>query len=178
MNPGGAPLVVTVRRLVSADLVLYKALRDAALAAHPQAFSSDAAEARAQSPAGYLPRLGLQRPEGGHFTLCAWDGAELVGAIGCERDLRLKVRHIGHIAGMMVRADRQAQGIGCALLVRCIAEARAARGLEMLTLNVTAGNLPAILLYESAGFVRYGSLPRAIKVDGEAFAKDQMVLTL
>ena len=178
MNPGGAPTVVVVRRLAPGDLVHYKALRDAALAAHPHAFSSDAGEARAQNSDSYLPRLGVQRPADGHFTLGAWEGSDLVGAIGCERDLRSKVRHIGHIAGMMVRADRQARGIGRALLERCIAEARATQGLEMLTLNVTAGNLPAIRLYEGAGFVRYGSLPRAIKVDGEAFAKDQMVLTM
>ena len=167
---------VTIRRLVPADLAAYKALRDEVLAAHPESFTSDAAPER--SPDSYLSRLGLQRPEGGEFTLGAWQLGQLVGAVSCERDARTKVRHIGHVIGMMVRADTQGLGIGRALLDACIAKARAAHGLVMLTLTVTAGNASAVHLYERAGFVRYGSLPRAILVDGAYHAKDQMTLSL
>jgi len=167
---------VTIRRLGPADLVDYKQLRDAMLAAHPESFSSDAAPER--PPESYLPRLGLQRPEGGEFTLGAWQGERLVGAVSCERDARTKVRHIGHIRGMMVRTDVQHAGIGRALLGACIAQARGADGVVMLTLTVTAGNASAVRLYERAGFMRYGRLPRAIRVDGVYHAKDQMVLDL
>jgi len=167
---------VTIRRLGAADLVDYKQLRDAMLATHPESFSSDAAPERA--PESYLPRLGLQRPEGGEFTLGAWQGNRLVGAVSCERDPRAKVRHIGHIIGMMVRTDVQQAGIGRALLEACIAQARSADGVVMLTLTVTAGNASAVRLYERAGFVRYGRLPRAIRVEGVYHAKDQMVLDL
>ena len=167
---------VTIRRLVPADLAAYKALRDEVLAAHPESFSSDPAPERA--PESYLARFGVQRPEGGEFTLGAWHVGTLVGAVSCERDPRTKVRHIGHVIGMMVRAETQGRGVGRALLDACIAEARVANGLVMLTLTVTAGNAPAIHLYERAGFVRYGSLPRAIRVDGVYHAKDQMTLSL
>jgi ribosomal protein S18 acetylase RimI-like enzyme len=169
---------IAIRRLMPDDLPAYKDLRDAMLAAHPSAFSSDAAEAQRRSPETYRARLGLERPEGGEFTLGAWDGAQLVGAIGCERDARIKVRHIGHIVGMMVRDAWQGRGAGRGLLAECLALARRAEGLELMTLTVTAGNLPAIGLYERFGFVRYGSLPRAICVDGQYFAKDQMMLAL
>jgi len=167
---------VTIRRLVPADLPAYKALRDDVLAAHPESFTSDAAPER--PPDSYLARLGLQRPEGGEFTLGAWKVGELVGAVSCERDPRSKVRHIGHIIGMMVRNESQGSGLGRALLDACIDQARAAEGLVMLTLTVTAGNAPAVRLYERAGFVRCGRLPRAILVNGEYHAKDQMVLAL
>ena len=128
-------------------------------------------------------RLGIDVPQGGVFTLGSWraiDGAdsELLGAVSCERDRRIKVRHIGHIVGMMVRRDARGLGIGRRLIAACIAEARRADGLEMLTLSVTASNASAVRLYELAGFVRYGSLPHAIKVDGRYHAKDQMVLSL
>jgi len=167
---------VVIRRLEPDDLPAYKALRDETLARYPQAFTSDPAPER--SAQSYRSRLGLERPEGGEFTLGAWVGADLVGAITCERDQRTKVRHIGHLIGMMVRADTQRGGVGRALLDACIAEARAADGLTMLTLTVTAGNAPATHLYESAGFIRCGSLPRAIRVDGVYHAKEQMALAL
>ena len=166
----------TIRRLVPADLPAYKALRDEMLAAHPESFSSDPAPERA--PDSYLARLGLQRPDGGEFTLGAWQLGQLVGAVSCERDPRTKLRHIGHVIGMMVRRETQGAGIGRALLAACVAEARAADGLVMLTLTVTAGNAAAVHLYERAGFVRYGRLPRAILVDGVYHAKDQMTLDL
>jgi len=167
---------VTIRHLVPADLAAYKALRDHMLAAHPESFTSDPAPERA--PESYLSRLGLQRPEGGEFTLGTWQLGHLVGAVSCERDARAKVRHIGHIIGMMVRPEIRGQGIGRALLEACIAQARAADGLMMLTLTVTAGNAAAVHLYERAGFVRYGCLQRAILVDGVYHAKDQMSLSL
>ena len=146
------------------------------LDAFPESFTSDAAPER--SPDSYLSRLGLQRPEGGEFTLGAWHLGELVGAVSCERDARSKVNHIGHVIGMMVRGSSQGLGLGRSLLNACLAEARAAQGLTMLTLTVTAGNAPAVHLYERAGFVRYGRLPNAIRVDGVHHAKDQMYLAL
>ena len=145
---------------------------------HPSAFTSDASESRTKTAASYRNRLGLDRPEGGEFTLGAWLDGRLVGAISCERDTRLKVHHVGHLIGMMVRDECQGRGVGRALLVECIALARSAEGLNLLTLTVTAGNGPAVALYEHLGFVRYGSLPRAIFVAGQYHAKDHMALDL
>jgi ribosomal protein S18 acetylase RimI-like enzyme len=167
---------VAIRRLLPADLPAYKDLRDMVLAAHPEAFTSDAAPERSHE--SYLSRLGLDRPEHGNFTLGAWSADRLVGAVSCERDPRQKVRHIGHVIGMMVRTDTQGAGIGRLLVGACIAEARAARGLVMLTLTVTASNAGAVHLYASAGFTHFGRLERAICVDGVYHAKDHMALAL
>jgi ribosomal protein S18 acetylase RimI-like enzyme len=169
---------VDIRALVAADLPAYKALRDSMLAAHAEAFTSDAAAERQRSAQSFLPRLGLDQPGGGSFMLGAWQGSELVGALGCERDMRVKVCHIGHLVGMMVRTDLQGAGIGWHLLEAGIATARRAQGMEMLTLTVTTSNLAAVHLYERAGFMRFGTLPRAIQVDGRYHAKDHMLLTL
>ena len=169
---------VVVRRLGRADLDAYKALRDTMLQAHPDAFTSDAVTERAKAPIAYLDRLGLDRPEGGHFTLGAFHGDELVGAISCERDGRVKVRHIGHIIGMMVRDQARGNGVGRVLLERSVALAREADGLELLTLSVTAGNTAAERLYESAGFQLYGTLKRAIKLGNTTLDKNLMSLPL
>jgi ribosomal protein S18 acetylase RimI-like enzyme len=167
---------VAIRRLVPADLPAYKDLRDAVLTAHPEAFTSDAAPERSHE--SYLSRLGLDSADGGEFTLGAWDGNRLVGAVSCERDARAKVHHIGHVIGMMVRSEHQGLGIGRVLIDACIAEARVAPGLVMLTLTVTAGNASAVHVYKRAGFTRCGRLERAICVDGVYHAKDQMTLSL
>ena len=175
------PEPLTIRRLAPPDLGDYKALRDTMLAAHPQAFTSDAATERARPADSYRARIGADPTDAAHagqFTLGAWRGTRLVGAVSCERDLRVKVQHIAHLIGMMVQADARHAGIGAALLEACIGSARDAGGIELLTLSVTAGNSAALRLYERAGFSRYASLPRALRVDGVYHAKEQWVLVL
>ncbi len=172
---------VVVRLLISADLPAYKALRDATLEAHPDAFTSDAATERRKEPADYLQRLGIGRGDGGHFVIGAFDGTArdgLVGAIGCERDERVKVRHVGHLIGMMVRADRRGCGVGALLLDAAIAETRRANGIGLLTLSVTEGNVAAIGLYASRGFVVHGRLDDAIRVGPRRLAKLSMSMSL
>jgi ribosomal protein S18 acetylase RimI-like enzyme len=166
-----------VRRLAAEELTAYKALRDATLAAHPEAFTSDAETERAKTPQQYLQRLGLDRADGGHFTLGAFEGGLLVGAVSCERDARLKVRHLGHVSAMMVRDDLHGRGIGRALIETCIRAARDA-GIERLTINVTTTNLRALLLYERVGFRRYGTLEHALKLGSRYHDKDHLVLVL
>ena len=165
-----------IRALGDADLEAYKALRDQALAHYEEAFTSDAVTEAQRTAQSYRARLGSS-PQG-NFTLGAWRGDRLVGAISCDRDPRSKVRHIGHIVGTMVRSDQQGQGIGRALIDALIARASADDELHQLTLSVTASNRAAVRLYESAGFTRYGTLPRATRVAGRFFNKDLMLLNL
>ena len=169
---------LTIRRMTTRDLRAYKALRDTMLEAHPEAFTSDALTERHRRADDYVPRLGLERPEGGQFMLGAWRDDTLVGAVGLERDERLKVRHIGHVVSMMVRESARGQGIGRALLDALIDAAREPAGLELLTLTVTEVNANAVRLYERCGFSRFGTLHKAIKVDGQYHDKVHMVLYL
>ncbi len=167
-----------VRALAEADLEAYKALRDHALAHHEEAFTSDAATEAERTAQSYRARLGRDASGRSGYTLGAWRGDRLVGAITCERDPRSKVRHIGHIVGTMVLGDQQGQGVGRALLDALIARGSADDELHQLTLSVTASNRAAVRLYESAGFTRYGTLPRAIRVAGRFLDKDLMLLNL
>ncbi len=167
-----------LRALQPDDLPAYKALRDETLALHPEAFTSDAESERPKAASSYLDRLGLQPAHEGRFTLGAWQGYRLVGAITCECDARRKVRHIGHVVGMMVRAEARGQGVGHALVSACIERARANSGFELLTLSVTSTNAAAVALYTRTGFVRYGCLPHAVKLGNSYHDKDLMVLDL
>ncbi|MDH4062438.1 MAG: GNAT family N-acetyltransferase [Aquincola sp.] len=167
---------LTIRDLVDADLPAYKALRDHALAHHEEAFTSDAATEARRTAGSYAGRLGREGDDS--FTLGAFRGDRLVGAITCERDPRIKVRHIGHVVGTMVHADEHRRGVGAALLDALIARASADDALQQLTLTVTAGNGAAERLYARAGFVRYGTLSRAIRVGNRFHDKHHMLLTL
>jgi len=171
---------LTVRELAEADLGAYKALRDHALAHHEEAFTSDAPTEARRTAQSYAARIG-RSANGGNgesFTLGAFRGDRLVGAISCERDPRTKVRHIGHVIGTMVHADEQGRGVGRALLDGLIARAAADAELHQLTLTVTAGNAVAERLYARAGFVPFGTQPRAIRVGGRFLDKHHLLLNL
>ena len=167
---------LSIRPLTEADLPAYKTLRDHALAHHEEAFTSDAATEALRIAQSYASRLGSDGHGG--FTLGALRGDRLVGAITCERDPRSKVRHVGHIVGTMVHLDEHRRGVGAALLDALIARAASDDELQQLTLTVTAGNDAAERLYERAGFVRFGTHPRAIQVGSRFFDKHHMLLSL
>ena len=178
-GPGGAQPArggLAIRLLGVPDLAAYKSLRDLMLRAHPAAFTSDAETELQRPPQSYLSRVAGTAEEAWPFTLAAWHGEWLCGAITCERDERVKVRHIGHVVGMMVHPDARGRGIGGALLAACIALARQRHGIEKLTLSVTSSNDEAIRLYRRAGFERYGQLARAIRLGASYHHKDLMVL--
>ena len=167
---------LAVRELHTSDLDAYKALRDHALAHNDEAFTSDAATEAQRTARSYAARLGNDDTRA--FTLGAFRGDRLVGAVTCDHDARIKVQHIGHVTGMMVHADEQGRGVGRALIDALIERASADAELHQLTLNVTAGNAAAERLYERSGFTRYGTLARAIRVGDRYFDKHHMVLNL
>lgn len=170
---------ITVRPLLEPDLIGYKALRDAMLAGHPEAFTSDADTESRRDLASYRSRLAGGCNGGTLFTLLALDGARIVGALTCEREPRRKVQHLAHLVGMMVADTHRGRGIGRTLLAEALDRLRATAGVAQVTLSVTAGNRAAIGLYESAGFVRYGRLPDAVRLpDGRRLDKDLMLLRL
>lgn len=177
-----------IRRLAPADLGAYKALRDEALRLHPDAFSADSETEAARTPESYLGRLGLTDPLGGTALIGAFvsgpqGGERLVGSVGLERETRSKLRHIAALINLVVLPQQQGLGLGRKLVEACIAEARRAQGLEMLTLSASAHSEQALRLYESAGFRRYGLLPRALRLPRPAGGvqyvdKVQMLLML
>jgi putative acetyltransferase len=82
-----------------------------------------------------------------------WVGDEIAG---CGALKRLDARR-GEIKSMRVADQFLGQGVGRALLEHLLSEARA-RGMESLWLETGSSEafLPALRLYESAGFSRCG----------------------
>jgi RimJ/RimL family protein N-acetyltransferase len=172
-------LQLELRPLVEADLGAFVALRNAALQRYPDAFTSDYASERDKPAQAFVSRLG--NPSSGHFVLGAFDAqGQLLGTIAMERDrdLRPQKRHIAHITAVMVSEAAQRAGVAAQLVKRCVDIALSNPSLDQLILTVTASNLHVVRLYERAGFVPYGLLPRAIKVGSEYFDKLHMRLDL
>ena len=164
-----------LRLLMLADLDAYKTLRDGMLADHPGAFTSDAQTERQRDTDSYRNRLSGASGGSNLFTLVAWSGTRMVGAVSCEHDMRVKVRHIAHVVGMMVADDLQGCGIGQRLLVQALRLLQGEPSLDLVTLSVSANNASAVHLYERCGFTRYGRLLGALKMpDGELLDKDLM----
>jgi GNAT superfamily N-acetyltransferase len=162
-----------IRRLGPSDASAYRTLRLRALWEFPQAFTSSYEEAEKMPLADSEKRMSSQN---GKFW-GAFDGNELCGMVGLECEPRAKNRHKGRVVGMYVAQEQMGRGIGGALMRALIDDARMA-GLELLVLTVTEGEGSAGRLYRRSGFRSFGIEPRAIKVDGRAYAKNHMYLEL
>jgi RimJ/RimL family protein N-acetyltransferase len=82
-----------------------------------------------------------------------------------------------HDSRSRVAPKQVGHGVGRGLVDALLAHAREL-GLELVVLTVTEGNSRAAQLYERCGFRSFGVEPRAIKVDGRAYAKNHMYLDL
>lgn len=100
---------------------------------------------------------------------------EIIGIASVSR----KKRRMSHRAsiGISVRRCAWHGGVGTALMEALIAFARK-NGIEQLELEVRSDNDRAIRLYERFGFTKAGTIPAFLKVNGENFACDHMVLSL
>ena len=91
-----------------------------------------------------------QLPDESHCFLVAMEGEKLMGYVGM-----MHVLDEGYISNVAVVPEVRREGIGDSLISALLQRAEDL-GLSFVTLEVRAGNLPAIALYEKHGFVRVG----------------------
>lgn len=179
MPTQSADLSAELRVLTVQDLPAFVGLRNASLLCYPDAFTSDYATEKDKSPQAFASRLG--DAVSGHFVLGAFDElGQLLGTLSMERDeaTRRQKHHIAHVKAVMVAEATQRLGIARKLVRHGIELTQANSSLDQLVLTVTASNQHVVRLYEDAGFVSYGLLPRAICVEGQFFDKLYMRLDL
>ena len=162
-----------IRRLKPSDASGYRTMRLRAFREHPEAFTSSVEEAERVPLAASEMRLAVEH----HRFWGAFEQHRLCGMVGLERETRIKNQHKGTVVGMYVPPELTGRGIGLALIQALVEDARE-WGLELLVLTVTESSRGAATLYERAGFRSFGVEPRAIKVDGKAYAKNHMYLEL
>ncbi|AIQ44336.1 GNAT family N-acetyltransferase [Paenibacillus sp. FSL R7-0297] len=165
-----------LRMLTSVDAEVYRELRLQSLRLHPEAYLSSYESEKKLSIVTTRIRL---EPSENNFTLGAFDGEEkLVGIVTFFRESRPKIDHKANIYSVYVDSDVRKQGVGRRLMVELIARARQLPGLEILNLTVTSNNVAAKRLYESLGFICYGTEPKAMKLGDEYLDEDLMILML
>ncbi|MFL6964912.1 GNAT family N-acetyltransferase [Pseudomonas alvandae] len=165
---------MSIRRLKAGDAEGYRELMLQAYEFHPQAFTSSASE-RAALPINWWESRLTSRLE---VILGAFVADELVGIVGLALEPRLKARHKATLFGMYVVEPHRHTGLGERLMQAALDEARRHAFLRLVQLTVTAGNEPAIKLYQRCGFVLYGLEPMAIRVADEYLDKVHMWLEL
>ena len=173
-----AAAAITIALLTPSDVDEYRRVRLRALAEHPAAFRSDAAEEAAKPQQWWAARLAPRAESHGAF-FGAWATArQLVGTAGLLLETRRKVCHTATVVGMYVAPEHAGRGIGARLLDACVDAARADPALEVLYLTVTSTNAGAIRLYVRAGFVAYGLEPGSMRLGDRTFDKLMMALRL
>lgn len=98
----------------------------------------------------------------------------LAGVAGIAFDTREKARHKSTLFGMYVPDRFRKQGIGRQLMDEALRYARAHPDTSLTQLTVTAGNTPALKLYEASGFAPFGTEPFAVRVGAGYVSKVHM----
>ena len=105
-----------------------------------------------------------------------FDGPDLGGIAGFFIEGGIKTRHRGHLVGVYTCPRLRGTGASRLLLAEVIAAAR--QHVQILYLQVTQANLPAVRLYERMGFEIYGKDPGGLMVDGVMHEDYLMMLRL
>lgn len=90
---------------------------------------------------------------------------KIAGSVGLRRE-PFRKKHLADL-GIAVKKEYRNSGIGSALLQEAINQAQAMSGLEIIALEVSQNNLPAIHLYEKAGFKKIAAIPKVFKYKGK-----------
>jgi ribosomal protein S18 acetylase RimI-like enzyme len=120
---------------------------------------------------------GLAIPVGLPKWRRAWIALDTDGQIAGHLDLRARPEPCTEhraLLGLGTRKDKRRFGIAEKLLAFGFAWARQTALIEIIDLNVMADNLPAIQLYQKAGFIRLCQVEDMFRIDGRPEADIMM----
>lgn len=167
---------MNIRVLNEADALVYQELRLSALKTNPEAFGSTYEREVQFSLETVVGRLKTSKDK---FVLGSFDiSGSLIGTVTFMRENNIKTSHKGNVFGMYVAPEIRGQGVGKLLISKLIEKASKCDGLEQINLTVVSNNQSAKKLYESVGFVVYGTELKALKFNGQYFDEDLMVFTI
>jgi ribosomal protein S18 acetylase RimI-like enzyme len=161
-----------IRSLGPGDAPAFQALRLRGLRECPTAFASSHEEESGAEIGDIAERLGA---DPNREILGAFEGSQLVGIVGVQRERPAKLAHKAVIWGMYVSPESRRRGIGRRLVRAALQRAFAMDGVLQVNLSVNAANAPAIALYRQAGFESFGVERGYMRVDGVLHDEMHMV---
>lgn len=167
--------MITVRPLNAADAESFKNLRLLATKTSPTAIWPTHEEEAKMSIRMVAERIA---PTESITVYGAFSSDALVGIAGVRRGLLAKVCHKALIWGVFVDPSHRRKGIAQDLLKAANDHASRQWRAVQLMLCVNAENVAAKALYASQGFVRYGTEPRAMFVEGQYYDEEHMYKVL
>jgi RimJ/RimL family protein N-acetyltransferase len=158
----------SIRQLTGDDVAAYRATRLEALVNHPESYGTSPEAFSARSDDTLITQLTNLT----YFGLIS-DSGDLAGIAAFAIDDGERERHRGWLMQVYVKPAMRGTGAALALL-EAVAEHACTRVIQ-LHLMVGAHNVPAIRLYEKAGFRTYGTDPRCLYVNGRYIDEHMMV---
>ena len=163
-----------IRKLTPEDAEAFVALRHEMLTDNPLAFGSSPEDDRVGDVGKVREILG----GGAHHVIFGAFAPDLAGCVGVACASQRKAAHIAMVWGMYVSPRQRRKGIARRLLDSAIAHARTQEGVRQVQLGVSDVTPGARALYEAAGFVRWGTEPRATQYEGRFVDEHHLVLRL
>ncbi|WP_306431085.1 GNAT family N-acetyltransferase [Paenibacillus sp. XY044] len=159
----------------SKDAEIYRELRLKSLKENPEAFLTTY-EIEEDKPIEKL--RGNLIASDNRFTLGAFINSVLIGTVTFVRESNPKIVHKGNVYAMYVAPEFREKGIGKSLVQELIIKAKKCDGLEQINLTVISNNNAAKRLYETIGFVTYGTERNALKTECQYWDENLMVFRL
>jgi ribosomal protein S18 acetylase RimI-like enzyme len=103
----------------------------------------------------------------GTILFGAFSEEKLVGVIAISRRLSQKFKHRAFIWGMYISNEFRQLKVGALLLAHVQSWAKNHQEVNVLWLQVTESNKPAVSFYKKHGFEIYGTEPQALFTQGE-----------
>ncbi|EAR09836.1 GNAT family N-acetyltransferase [Reinekea blandensis] len=163
------------RTLTESDAQGFRKLRLLALKQVPRAFGASYETESAQPLSFFQDRCKTTVDK---ITFGAFYQGNLISISSLVREMAPKCRHYASIFSVFTHSDFRGQGLSKHLLSQCIQQARQWAGVDYLQLGVATDNAAALAVYQQAGFQIWGTLPAALRVNGEDINEHCMVLRL